>query len=1254
MSSPQLYWSCLLAAVAALWSEPIQAQLIPDQTLGAEGSVVSTDVLVKGSLADLIEGGAARGPNLFHSFDAFTVANDQRVYFANPAEIESILSRVTGNNRSDIFGTLGVDGNADLFLINPNGIVFGPDVSLDVTGSFYATTAAAVDVGDGVFSAVMPGQSQLLAVSPSVLFWNHLTDNSGDITNRGQVTAGADLVLAGQNLDLAAQVAGVGDVSLLATDIVKIRDTADNPFIALAGGDLLVQGNQQVDIVALTHPDSQLFSHGNMVLRSPAPVNGDAYFFSGGNFRIENLDNTPGNLNSPVDPIIRSLGDVEFDNYFGSSLHILAGGSVTFTIALITAPDPGIAGVDFLQETIELSDGTIVEVDGSAQPTIDIRAGVSPEAVGVIPAENPSGQGFLDLFVDSFFLPLTPSITAKPSSADIEIGSILINQPNGIILLTNQYEPNMSLSGGDVQVIGNDLTGSGLRKLGINITAPDNGSIFLDSRNDITVTDTDITILGSRSTGDIVLVADENVILENSGGFVLSGIFNRIDVGGQGTTGDIRISAKNLSVLNGAQIDSRLLGNGETSDIILDIEDTVLFDGIDPLTNATSGVFSSVQRNSQGQAGDIYIEAGNFELLNGATLRSSTFGIGDAGNITLNIRDTARFDSDDPVNNFSGVLADVQPNAQGQAGNVFVETTELEVLGGTVLSASNFGGVGNAGNVILDIRETARFDQASQATSEYASNAPGRGGNVMLSATNLDVLNGAVLSTNTFGNGDAGDVILDVRETVRFDGRDPDPIGRNSGATSNISVSNASNLVGMGNGGNVRINAGSLEVLNGAEISADVDGIGNGGDVVLDIRGTARIAGSSPLTGVASGVSSAITTGGQGQAGNVELKVTNLELLDGAQISSGTQGIGDAGDVILAVRETARIEGFENRRGPFGTGIFSSVDDTGRGQGGNIRLDANNLILNGAQIVSGIRGRGDGGDITLNVRDTLRLENNDPATNARSGIFSNSISTAVGSSGDIRVISDKLEIFDSLIRASSEGNGNAGDIFIIVQDDIQARNGSITADSAFNAGGQIQISSSNIFLFENSDIQTFVNSGADDGGDIEIIADALVAFDDSDILAFAADGRGGDIDLSRTAFFGEDLQFAQPGTDPITLDGNGRVDINATGGIASGTISLADVSFIENSITELPDELVNPETLVAASCIAQSSDIGSSVVFTGNDSLPQQPGSAQITYSLSTVQPITKTATNSTSIAEPQNLYRLADGRLVISRDCHD
>ncbi|MEM8613711.1 MAG: filamentous hemagglutinin N-terminal domain-containing protein, partial [Cyanobacteria bacterium P01_H01_bin.105] len=251
MSSLRLCATSLVVSGLMLWDLSAQAQLIPDQSLGGESSIISTDRAVRGELADLIEGGATRGPNLFHSFSEFNVNDAQRVYFANPINIESILSRVTGNNTSDIRGTLGVDGNADLFLINPNGIIFGPDVSLDIDGSFYATTAEAVEIGDGVFSAIAPQQSQLLAINPSTSFWNYLTENSGDITNRGQLVAGRNLVLAGNSLDLEAQLAGLGDVSLLATDTVKIRDTAETPFIAAAGTDLLVQGNEQVDIVAL-------------------------------------------------------------------------------------------------------------------------------------------------------------------------------------------------------------------------------------------------------------------------------------------------------------------------------------------------------------------------------------------------------------------------------------------------------------------------------------------------------------------------------------------------------------------------------------------------------------------------------------------------------------------------------------------------------------------------------------------------------------------------------------------------------------------------------------------------------------------------------------------------------------------------------------------------------------------------------------------------------------------------------------------
>ncbi|NEQ44297.1 MAG: filamentous hemagglutinin N-terminal domain-containing protein [Leptolyngbya sp. SIOISBB] len=366
-----------------------QAQITPDGMLGSESSTVTEGAIVQGDLADLIEGGAIRGGNLFHSFLEFNVGEGQRVYFANPATIENILSRVTGGDPSNILGTLGVDGPANLFFLNPNGIVFGPEATLDITGSFHASTADAIAIGEGVYSATNPEQSSLLTVDPSIAFTNYLSDESGDITNQGQLAAQGDLTLAANNLDLQGQVEAGGELTLLGIDTVQIRDTADVPFVGFAGSDLLVQGNEQVDIVALSHPDSGLYSYGDMVLRSANPAGGDAHYFSGGSFRVETLNGEVGDLYSPIDPIIRSQGDVEIGFYSGASLHILAGGSVSLNSGGIIAPDPGVAGVDFLQETITLSDGTVIQIDGGAQPTLDVRAGVDPAVIGAIPVPNP-------------------------------------------------------------------------------------------------------------------------------------------------------------------------------------------------------------------------------------------------------------------------------------------------------------------------------------------------------------------------------------------------------------------------------------------------------------------------------------------------------------------------------------------------------------------------------------------------------------------------------------------------------------------------------------------------------------------------------------------------------------------------------------------------------------------------------------------------------------------------------------------------
>ncbi len=127
-----------------------QSNIVPDNTLGAESSVVTPNVDINGITSDRIDGGAIRGANLFHSFQEFNIDEGRGAYFTNPAGIENILSRVTGGNASNILGKLGVLGNANVFLINPSGIIFGRNASLDVKGSFVASTASSLNFAESI------------------------------------------------------------------------------------------------------------------------------------------------------------------------------------------------------------------------------------------------------------------------------------------------------------------------------------------------------------------------------------------------------------------------------------------------------------------------------------------------------------------------------------------------------------------------------------------------------------------------------------------------------------------------------------------------------------------------------------------------------------------------------------------------------------------------------------------------------------------------------------------------------------------------------------------------------------------------------------------------------------------------------------------------------------------------------------------------------------------------------------------------
>ncbi|MBD2110333.1 MULTISPECIES: S-layer family protein [Cyanophyceae] len=203
-------------------------------------------------------------------------------------------------------------------------------------------------------------------------------------------------------------------------------------------------------------------------------------------------------------------------------------------------------------------------------------------------------------------------------------------------------------------------------------------------------------------------------------------------------------------------------------------------------------------------------------------------------------------------------------------------------------------------------------------------------------------------------------------------------------------------------------------------------------------------------------------------------------------------------------------------------------------------------------------------------------------------------------------------------------------------------------------GGQVNIQAGRVILRNDGDIQTFVGRGDGGGGNITIASNFLIALEDSDILAFSSDGRGGIIDLSRTTFFGQNPSISVSNlslNELLDLDGNDRVDINATGGIESGQIFVGNATFVENSLTALTDALVDTSALTAGSCIARSQDSLGSFVVTGGDGLPSTPGDGGISaYPTGTVRALDEPT--ATSIQEPDGVYQLPDGRLVLGRAC--
>jgi filamentous hemagglutinin family protein len=829
-------------------------------------------------------------------------------------------------------------------------------------------------------------------------------------------------------------------------------------------------------------------------------------------------------------------------------------------------------------------------------------------------ATDPQAPPLLTINIPN--IPIGMRYRDNPGNITTQSTSLAVPQGNSLALVGG----NVNLSGGILYAPGGRVELGGL-------SAP--GTVGLNS-------DGSLSFPVGVQRGDVSLTNRAQVNVFAGGG------------------GNIAVNARNLELsggsILGAGIQSGLGTPGaQAGDIKIDATERVKIEG---RTGSPSGIFNITGNFSSdisnitepGNAGNIIINTGTLEGIGNILISSSTNGEGNAGRVIITAEDKVSLTGDDSANNFTGFAflssfvgesgtgngADIIINTpslslsntgilasslgQGNAGNIELKASEYISVGSRSQLQAATSGRGNAGNIIIDALNAAvSFDGANTLASTAVGEAStGKGGDITVKAHNLSVTNGASLFTDTFGRAEAGrlanagNIQINVSEDVSFKG------------ASDLSSSTS----GQGNAGNVAISAGG---------KISFDGKGSEGSI--------------------SGIFSDVTTGAEGNGGNIELRAGSVSVTNGAQLSASTSGKGDAGSVRINATDTISFSGTDNNGFP--SAAFSTVESGGVGNGGEINITAGSLELtNGGQLNTFVReasittagGNGNAGNVKLDIRNGVTItgvSNN----GARSGIFSNVQSSAVGNAGSIDINARSLSVTNNgRISSSNFSNGAAGNIKITTTKDIRLDN-QASIDANTNGGeGNITLNSRDLILRRNSSITTNA-TGKATGGNITINTGNLVAFpkEDSDITAKSDESFGGRISINtKGGIFG--IQFRQQDT-PLS-------DITASSALGpqfSGTVQINTPDIDPSSgLFDLPETVTDPAQQIAQNPCLRG---GGEFIITGRGGFPTNP--SQILSSdnvrVDLVKPVASTR-NSTSATQKQTSTRAKVEEIVPAR----
>ncbi|MEL7068630.1 MAG: filamentous hemagglutinin N-terminal domain-containing protein [Cyanobacteria bacterium J06581_3] len=1139
----------LAAAVITLcgWEGAISQPIAPDSTLGAETSVLD-DGTVNGNPARLIEGGATRGSNLFHSFSEFNIGAGESVYFKNPMGIDNILSRITGASLSEINGRLGVLGSANLFLLNPNGIVFGADAQLDISGSFNASTADSLLFTDNSAFSVATQDTALLSVSvPLGIQLN--TTASQDIVNLGNLQTGQDLALSGNNILSEGSLTAAGLVSLQALEEISAVGTIISGVFDPSDNSVIQGGNRRNSISISTLSGN--ITVGNIdtsASMSEDATDGDAG--NGGNIVISsnsgNITTGTLNANSFVQSafggagtggdieISAAAGSIETSDISNTSLTqfgIASGGGDVTISASGSITTGSVRASSFAEQGGEAGNGGAINISSIFGDIVteEVRA-VSRASEGV-PGEGGdirissiegtiTANGVVESSSSSFFLQPKSGGDISISSVDGDI--ILNNNVNSFVLSSFSFPPlddeaAQAQDGGDISIsssFGNILIDGNINSFATSDFASSGraGNISLIARNgSVLGQGTQVNAFSSAAPPENIFGEE---VTSGAGGTVTIAAqvianLNLFTLSSAGESGSINIQGRD----DGLEINNvRLTTTGR-------VQGVPFLPAENPLT------FETVARTSQ--SGDTRITSEGDIRFNNVEIQSDSNGDSPAGNIIVFSRGQVIFDNSQ-INssaNDSGAAGNIQiesarlnlgegdrifatTSAAGVGGSITINATDAVFLGEGVQNAApvisvGASGSGRPGSIVINtpkfvLSETATITAAS---TETATN-PDRGGSITLSSNQMDLSGTVQILAETQGQAPGGLLTLQPYQA--------DPAQAQLQAIA--SDSNAESSSGF-----------ALTLEPNSLISASTTSSGNGGGLRLLSPDYISVSGPGRLQ---------VETSGTGQAGSITAAARTLTLAEGVTLSASTTGPGAAGDITFNITEQLTLDDsiVESRTG------FGST-----GRGGNIN------VINSAQTTLNNNGR-----FTLN-------------------------SDGLGEGGNLTLTSDSLTLDNSNITAITR-NSDGGNFTFNLSDYLLLRNGSLISTEAGIAGadgngGNIAINVPNGFIVAIPD-------------------------EDSDIRANAFAGDGGNVSVTALNLLG--IAF-RPGVSDTPAS-----DITSSSEFGnSGTVTISELNTETlQPATELPVNTA-PAT-VARGCRGQGAQTGS-FVSTGRGGLPASP-----------------------------------------------